>query len=72
MKDGLVQEELFESFMGQDAKRRPDRMHLNPKGMDVIEEALKTVPPFQPPTYNQQNVILLFKFFKFQALRPVI
>ncbi|KAK3928729.1 ADP-ribose glycohydrolase OARD1 [Frankliniella fusca] len=52
MKDGLVQEELFESFMGQDAKRRPDRMHLNPKGMDVIEEALKTVPPFQPPTNN--------------------
>ncbi|KAK3907360.1 putative helicase senataxin [Frankliniella fusca] len=40
------------NFMGQDAKRRPDRMHLNPKGMDVIEEALKTVPPFQPPTNN--------------------
>ncbi|KAK3919253.1 ADP-ribose glycohydrolase OARD1 [Frankliniella fusca] len=48
MKDGLVREDLFESFMGQDAKRRSDRIHKNSKGMGVIGEALRTIPPFQP------------------------
>lgn len=52
LKDGLVQEDLFESFIGHDTKRRVDRMHINSKGMDVIEEALKTVPPFHPPSSN--------------------
>ncbi|XP_052124452.1 uncharacterized protein LOC127749623 [Frankliniella occidentalis] len=41
MKDGLVQEDLFESFIGHDAKRRPDRMHMNPQGINVIEEAFE-------------------------------
>ncbi|XP_052131185.1 uncharacterized protein LOC113211010 [Frankliniella occidentalis] len=52
MKDGLLQEDLFESFMGHGAKRRKDRLHINHNGMNAIEEALRTVPPFQRTAKN--------------------
>ncbi|KAK3915210.1 ADP-ribose glycohydrolase OARD1 [Frankliniella fusca] len=38
VSDGVIREDLFERFMGRN--KREDRIHLNSKGMRVLEEAV--------------------------------
>lgn len=37
---------VFDSVMGRDM--REDRIHINAKGMDIIVEAVESLPPFRP------------------------
>ncbi|KAK3917564.1 ADP-ribose glycohydrolase OARD1 [Frankliniella fusca] len=44
--DGVIREDLFERFMGRN--NREDRIHINLKGMRVLEKVILAVPPFTP------------------------